>query len=168
MPEDSYKPLISIIVITYNSSKFVLDTLESAKAQTYENLELIISDDHSTDGTVDICNKWLEDNKNRFASTALLSVDTNTGIPANLNRAISISRGLWIKYIAGDDLLAENCIADLLFYINTLHEDIQILSSDIIMFSGDLISNGKIKKNPYVQYFNKECSAQDQYKKLLR
>ena len=40
--EDKLKPLVSIIVITYNSSKYVLETLESAKAQTYQNIELIV------------------------------------------------------------------------------------------------------------------------------
>ena len=48
------KPLVSIIVITYNSAKFVLETLESAKAQTYQNIELIISDDCSSDNTIEI------------------------------------------------------------------------------------------------------------------
>ena len=45
------KPLVSIIVITYNSAKYVLETLESAKNQTYQNIELIISDDCSNDDT---------------------------------------------------------------------------------------------------------------------
>lgn len=52
---DSKNPLFSIIVITYNSSVFVLETLESAKNQAYQNIELIISDDGSTDETVAIC-----------------------------------------------------------------------------------------------------------------
>ena len=56
-------PLVSIIVITYNSAKFVLETLESAKAQTYQNIELIISDDGSTDNTVQICREWLKNNE---------------------------------------------------------------------------------------------------------
>ncbi len=42
MTENTEQPLVSIIVITYNSAKFVLETLESAKAQTYENIELIV------------------------------------------------------------------------------------------------------------------------------
>ncbi len=52
-------PLVSIIVCTYNSSKYVLETLESAKEQTYQNVELIVSDDCSTDNTVELCRKWI-------------------------------------------------------------------------------------------------------------
>ena len=52
------KLLVSVPVITYNSSKFVLETLESIKAQTYQNVELIISDDCSTDSTRDILKQY--------------------------------------------------------------------------------------------------------------
>ena len=62
-------PLVSIVVITYNSSKYVLDTLQSVYNQTYKNLELIISDDCSSDNTVAIVEKWLIDNGNRFVES---------------------------------------------------------------------------------------------------
>ena len=52
-------PLVSVVVITYNSAKFVIETLESVKSQTYKNIELIISDDCSTDDTVERCRLWL-------------------------------------------------------------------------------------------------------------
>jgi alpha-1,3-rhamnosyltransferase len=68
------QPLVSIVVITYNSSDYVLETLESAKDQTYKNIELIISDDCSTDNTVEICKNWLEENKERFKHTELITV----------------------------------------------------------------------------------------------
>ena len=51
-------PLVSIVVITYNSAEYVLETLESAKAQTYQNIELIVSDDCSADNTVETCSRW--------------------------------------------------------------------------------------------------------------
>ena len=60
-----YNPLVSVVVITYNSCKYVRETLESAKMQTYRNIELIVTDDGSTDATVDICRKWLEANGDR-------------------------------------------------------------------------------------------------------
>jgi glycosyltransferase involved in cell wall biosynthesis len=44
-------PLVSIIIITYNSSRYVLETLESIKSQTWDNIQLIVSDDGSRDNT---------------------------------------------------------------------------------------------------------------------
>ena len=104
------QPLVSIIVITYNSSKYVLETLESAKAQTYQNIELIVSDDCSIDNTVEICREWIENNKERFVRTELITAEKNTGIPANCNRGVKAAQGEWVKLIAGDDILYNNCI----------------------------------------------------------
>lgn len=103
-------PLVSICVVTYNSSEFVLETLESAKAQTYQNIELIISDDCSSDNTVQLCRDWVEENSARFVRCVVIVPELNTGVAANLNRAISASHGEWIKSIAGDDVLMPNCI----------------------------------------------------------
>lgn len=110
------QPLVSIIVITYNSEKYVLETLESAKAQTYQNIELIVSDDGSTDSTVEICRKWIEENKDRFVRAELLTVEKNTGIPANCNRGVISANGEWIKFIAADDMLYESAILDYIQY----------------------------------------------------
>ena len=109
--------LVSICVITYNSEKTIIRTLESAKEQTYQNIELIVSDDGSADNTISICNSWLEENKNRFVNTKILTVVENTGVPGNCNRALNNSKGQWLKLIAGDDLLLPNCITDCLNYM---------------------------------------------------
>jgi alpha-1,3-rhamnosyltransferase len=108
--EGGFEPLVSIIVITYNSSKHVLETLESTKAQTYKNIELIISDDYSTDDTIIVCETWIKENKDRFVRTKLITVEKNTGIPANCNRGIKEVNGEWFKLIAGDDILLPNCL----------------------------------------------------------
>jgi alpha-1,3-rhamnosyltransferase len=127
-------PLVSIIVITYNSAKFVLETLESAKAQTYQNIELIISDDCSSDNTIEICREWLKENKDRFVNTELITVEKNTGIPANCNRGVKASKGEWIKTIAGDDLLLENALEDL---ISSVHNSDLIVDTGYIEFKGN-------------------------------
>lgn len=112
------QPLVSVPVITYNSAKFVLETLESIKAQTYQNIELIISDDCSTDNTVELCQKWVEENKDRFVRTQIITVDKNTGVSANFNRAEAACQGEWVKPIAGDDVLMPDCIESYIVYIN--------------------------------------------------
>lgn len=111
------QPLVSVPVITYNSSKFVLETLESIKAQTYQNIELIISDDCSTDNTVELCKQWVEENQERFVRTQIITSDVNTGVSANGNRGRDACQGEWIKGIAGDDLLMPDCIEACVSYV---------------------------------------------------
>lgn len=102
--------LVSIIVVTYNSSKYVLETLNSISRQTYSEIELIVSDDCSTDNTMDICKKWAEEHKNLFVNSSVIQTPSNGGICRNYNFALNHANGEWIKYIAGDDILEDNCI----------------------------------------------------------
>ena len=128
-------PLVSICVITYNSSKYILETLDSAKAQTYQNIELIISDDCSKDNTVEICKNWINDNKERFARTELITVKKNTGISQNCNRVRDAARGEWIKGIAGDDILFPNAIHSFVSFVEKKKsEDIVWVVSSIKIF----------------------------------
>jgi glycosyltransferase involved in cell wall biosynthesis len=112
-------PLVSIVVITYNSAKFVLDTLESARFQAYKNLELIVTDDCSIDNTVEVVKKWLGNNKDLFIRTELVTTSKNSGISANCNRGAKIANGKWIKFIAGDDILLPDSIQNFIGFINT-------------------------------------------------
>jgi alpha-1,3-rhamnosyltransferase len=105
MTQMEKKPLVSVVVVTYNSSKYVPETLESVKAQTYSNIELIITDDCSKDNTVEVCNQWLEKNKTRFVNIHLVTTKKNTGIPGNCNRGLNASKGELLKFIAGDDVI---------------------------------------------------------------
>lgn len=135
------EPLVSIIIITYNSSKYVLETLESAKNQTFKNIELIISDDGSSeDNTVDICKNWLAENEERFVNSKILTVEENTGIPANCNRGVKASKGEWVKLIAGDDLLFTTCIEDFLKFVQS-NENLCFCYSNYQAFSNELNSN---------------------------
>ena len=53
-------PLVSVIAINYNAETYVLETLKSIKQQSYENIQLIIIDDHSTDKSVKLIQQWLQ------------------------------------------------------------------------------------------------------------
>ena len=116
------KPTVTVSVSTYNSSKFVVETLESIKKQTWDKLILQISDDCSTDNTVDVCREWIGKNKDRFEDTRIIEVDHNTGVSANANRAWDACTTEYYKGIAGDDLLLPNCIEDNMAYV-TKHPD---------------------------------------------
>ncbi len=160
-------PLVSIVIITYNSSRYVLETLESAKTQTYQNIELIVSDDCSKDNTVDICRKWIEENKDRFIRTELITVAKNTGISPNCNRGCKVARGEWIKLIAGDDALLNNCIED---YMNlaSQNDKIKIMHSKAAFYKDILDEKSFLEDvgDSYPILMNDKYSPQEQFKYL--
>lgn len=128
-------PLVSVVVVAYNSSETITETLESIKNQTYKNIELIITDDASSDDTVEICNNWLRKNGNRFIDAQIVSVEENTGVSGNINRGVTKSKGKWIKSIAGDDLLVPSAIEDYVNFVMTHDENVKMCVSDVNLFS---------------------------------
>ena len=102
-------------VLTYNSEKFIIDTLESIKFQvvTYgreKECELIISDDASSDETVTIIEEWLKKNRKIFYNSILLVSDNNEGTVMNYHKVFSATTGKNFHIIAGDDLFSRNNI----------------------------------------------------------
>lgn len=160
-------PLVTVRISAYNSSKYILETLDSIYKQTYKNIELIISDDCSIDSTVEICEKWIETHKERFARTKIITSSINTGIPANINRAIKEAKGEWIKGIAADDLLVKNCIELLVKYIN-LNKDACIVGGNVLKFYNT--SEDRFEEDTLVRT-NREklalLSVEEQYKRVL-
>ena len=159
------KPLISIVVVTYNSQDYVLETLESIKKQTYSPIELIISDDFSKDNTVQICNDWLNNNKNHFTDSKLITTQNNSGIPANCNRGIATARGEWIKIIAGDDLLLPDAIEKYIGFAEQ-NSDCEIMHSKVIrmVHRGNQIDFISAEKE--VKTLNENMSAEEQFNLL--
>ena len=159
--------VVTVSVLTYNSSKYVLETLESIKAQTYQPLILQICDDCSTDNTVKICKKWIEKNKDRFIKTKVIIPEHNTGISANLNRGMDACETEWLKTIAGDDILKPNCIEEYVSYINS-HPKMVVAFSRIEIFgpTKEIIDSfNKFANDSYL--FFEIPSAEEQYESLL-
>lgn len=120
--------LVSCSVITYNSASTVLETLDSIKEQTYPTIELIVSDDCSNDNTVKICQEWISKNKERFVRVQMITIDYNTGLSANANRALEACQGVWHKTIAGDDMLLPSCVEDFMNFVDK-HPEMKWISS---------------------------------------
>lgn len=102
--------LVSVVVIAYNSADFVLETLDSIYVQTYQNIELIIADDASTDDTCNIAKDWVENHKERFSNVKLICNDKNRGCTANLNSGLKASSGEYVYTIAADDIMYPDAI----------------------------------------------------------
>lgn len=142
------KKLVSIVVVTYNNENVILETLESIKNQTYKFIELIVSDDNSKDNTVNIVQSWIENNKNHFYNTNLVTSSKNTGITNNIKRGIIESKGEYIKII-GDDILMPNAIEILVNTYENCHGEKIVWVAKMEPFSKeniDLTSNYQFLK----------------------
>lgn len=98
------EPLVSVFIISYNQKKFIEETLESVFRQDYSNFEVVISDDASTDGTVDIIKKYC----NEFTNLRAIFNNKNIGITKNSNVCLRHCKGKYIAIMGGDDLLMPN------------------------------------------------------------
>jgi glycosyltransferase involved in cell wall biosynthesis len=96
------KPKISLVCPSYNHGKFISFFLDSVLGQTYENFELIIIDDKSSDNTI------AEIEKYKDSRIKLFQNPFNSGINAGLNKAISEAIGEYVVFIASDDVLELN------------------------------------------------------------
>lgn len=162
-----YTALISVTVVTYNSEETVLSTLNSIKEQTYDNIEIVVSDDCSTDNTLQLVKSWLADNGSRFKSFILLEMEKNKGVSANSNNAMKNCRGEWILGMAGDDILKPDAISNYMAYIEK-NSAAQIVFSKCQDFTENAkgITYGRIRPDDKVKaFFGK--SLEEQLKELL-
>ena len=124
-------PLISIIIPIYNSAEYLEECLLSIKKQTYTKIEVILVDDGSMDGSILICQKFIE-NDERFR----LCVQENQGVSTARNLGLQCARGEYIAFVDSDDIIDVH-------YIEYLYEaiknyNVHISVCDRYIFSDNL------------------------------
>ncbi len=100
------KPFISVYIPVYNGEKHIKECLDSVLGQTFQDFEVVICDDRSSDGTVDIIKEYAR----RDPRIIFSQNEVNFGCVLNHKRCISYTRGEWIKPINHDDLLSPTCL----------------------------------------------------------
>lgn len=94
--------LVSIIVPVYNVEKFIVETIESVRRQTYENWELLLVEDCSTDGSRAVIEEYLDRAKD--TRLRLIALPINGGAARARNKGLSEAKGRYIAYLDADDL----------------------------------------------------------------
>ena len=103
-------PLVSICVPTYNGGTYLTECLDSALAQSFRDVEILLVDDASTDDTVPIARSYARrDPRIRIAEN-----ERNLGLVENWNRTVNLAQGQWIKFLHQDDRLEPDCVARML------------------------------------------------------
>ncbi len=122
---NSSKPLISIIIPTYNHSRYLGRALQSIYAQTYKNWEIIIVDNHSTDDTFNIVKKFDDPRVN------YMKIHNDGIIAASRNMGINAARGNWLAFLDSDDWWSadklEICSKYLDESLDLIHHDLDLV-----------------------------------------
>lgn len=100
----SNQPLVSVVIPCYNHERFVQDSIQSVIDQTYQNIELIIIDDGSKDGSVDKIQEMIPTCQERFIRFEFRH-RSNKGLSATLNEALDWCKGVYYSAIASDDMM---------------------------------------------------------------
>lgn len=117
---DPYHPKVSIITVCLNSKEYIEDTIRSVLEQTYKNIEYIIIDGGSTDGTIDVIKKY-EKNIHYWVS------EPDRGISDAFNKGLRLASGDIIAILNSDDYYAHNRVVEQVVEIFTLQPHIKML-----------------------------------------
>jgi len=122
------RPLVSFVVVAYKQERFVAEAVRSALAQTYEPLEVILSDDCSPDQTYEV----VKEEAARYKGPHRIILnrnDTNLGLAGNLNRAFERAQGEFIVVQAGDDISVPDRSDKLVRYWQTTDPPVDLVCS---------------------------------------
>lgn len=129
--------LVSIIIPVYNIEYYLRECLDSILAQTYENIEVILVDDGSTDTSASICMEYRDKDKRvRFFS------QSNSGVSAARNNALDKAKGEYILFVDGDDIVAENIVESL---VRNMSKNVHMSICGFVKFTDSISFENQIR-----------------------
>ena len=126
-----YHPKISIITVCFNASNCIESTIKSVLCQDYFNIEYIVIDGKSTDGTIEIINRY------KTKIDVIIS-ESDNGIYDAMNKGLELATGDFVNFLnSGDSFCAENTIS---YLVQNINNDTKIISGDfkIVKPNGDI------------------------------
>jgi rhamnosyltransferase len=148
------KPLVSIVLATYNAQKYLNQQLDSILKQTYDNIEIIICDDNSTDGTIAILNEY----QKLYPNIYIYKNSSNLGVVKNFEKCINLANGNYIALSDQDDIWRLDKIEIQMDYM--LKAEYKNPNKAILVHSDlEMIAkNGNLLYNSYMSYKNYDIS----------
>ena len=130
---------VSVIVPVYNAKKYLKDCVESILGQTYKNIQIILIDDGSTDGSSDICDHFAQKD-----SRVIVVHQKNTGVSCARNIGIEYADGEYITFVDADDQLKVDALEKVICFI-------QSQNADVVIYGWDIIEKETAEKNRLVE-----------------
>lgn len=104
------EPLVSVLIPVYNHARYVRQCLDSLLSEGWPNLEVLVTDDGSMDGSYEVVHEWRKEHPDAFTHFELTGQE-NQGLPKTLNRMVTKARGEYLTLVASDDYLLPGGIA---------------------------------------------------------
>ena len=143
-------PLVSIVIPAYNAEKDIAQAIRCAMSQTYPEIEIIVVDDGSQDGTVQSARELL---KSSFTgSWSVLELGVNRGVSAARNVAVKQARGEWIQFLDSDDAIAADKIETQMRYARAAGPDVSAIYSSwrhVYREEGNFVPAGPVNSPQY-------------------
>ncbi|MGN0905985.1 MAG: glycosyltransferase, partial [Bullifex sp.] len=156
----SEKPLVSILVVSYNNTKYLPNVLESIFNQDYPNIEVLIGDDASTNFDKEQLVKWI-DIQEKKRPTQLIINGTNKGTVKNLSNLHKKARGEYLFNIAADDVLFDNTIITKFYNATRENENKLWFVAETQLWNQTLTEQIGSFITPKEQEFIKKASAEE-------
>lgn len=121
--------LVSLKMCCYNHEKYIKDAIESVLAQTYDNIEILICDDFSTDRTWEIIQSYIPVLQKRFRRVVVFQNSRNLGVCVSLNKLIAEIKSPIIFSLAGDDMMAKTYVEDIMHVVEK-YPEVSVFVSD--------------------------------------
>ena len=137
---------VDIVALCYNHADFLKFTLDSIKNQSYQYINLIISDDCSRDNSVSLIQEWIDTHD---VKCTFIKNTENLGINKTLNNAIKYCKGDYFKLIACDDILQENYVQNCVELLQNTTDEVGMAFSnmDLINEKGERISDSYLNES---------------------
>jgi glycosyltransferase involved in cell wall biosynthesis len=145
-------PFFSVIIPTYNRAGLIAKTIDSVLHQTFQNFEIIVVDNKSTDNTVEVLQPYLKENKIR-----LFVQEKNYERARSRNKGFDEAKGQFVTLLDSDDVIYPGCLSDAYNYYLS-HQGIKFFHCGYEIFNeqNKIIGSGDLqqKKNPFKELAN--------------
>lgn len=138
-------PKVSILTPAYNSAKYLPETIESVLAQTFQDFEMIIVDDGSTDNTKEVVEAYVKN----YPGKIRYIYQQNAGPAAARNTAIKNSTGEYLALLDSDDLWFPNRLEEGVKILDT-HPEVGLVHSRTKRVIGDIEMGGSVRQTKYL------------------
>jgi len=151
MKSSENKPLVSILIPVYNVEQYLDECLNSVITQSYDNLQIILCNDGSTDNSPSICNDY-----QRIDSRITVFTQKNSGLSIARNNLLKHAKGDYVYFLDSDDYISHNAIEQLLYTAQETKSDVVMFLCKEINQCGEIIATRQYyqKKEYYEQSIN--------------